>query len=90
MTTTQIVLAIIIGIIISILSRPLVPDRQPLSLDVTVEVGIIASLIGMMLSYILGVNASNDSLHWLQFVVQATTVLVAVIVVTITFGWPRE
>ena len=90
MTTTQIVLAIIIGIIISMLSRPLVPDRQPLSLDVTVEVGIIASLIGMMLSYILGVNASNDSLHWLQFVVQATTVLVAVIVVTITFGWPRE
>ncbi len=54
MTITGIITAILVGLVIGLLARLILPGRQPIGLIVTVLVGIGAALLGTWLTNEIG------------------------------------
>jgi len=60
MTPTGIITAIVIGAIIGLLGRLVLPGKQPIGLLVTILVGIVSALIGTWQSVVLvDLNVDN-------------------------------
>lgn len=69
MTTEGIISAIVIGAIVGILARLLLPGRQSISLLLTVVIGIAAALLGTWLAQQVGV-ATTDGVDWIEILFQ--------------------
>jgi uncharacterized membrane protein YeaQ/YmgE (transglycosylase-associated protein family) len=82
MTIQTILGAIVIGAIIGVLGRLILPGRQPIGWILTVVVGIVAALIGTFLAQVMGV-ATTDGIDWIELVMQ---VILAVIGVGLVAG----
>ncbi len=67
MTIEGIIGAIIIGAIIGVIGRLVVPGKQDIPIWLTVVVGIVAALIG---SAIVGPLRDTDGIDWIELVVQ--------------------
>ena len=67
MTIEGIIGAIIIGAIIGVLGRLVVPGKQDIPIWLTVVVGILAALIG---SAIVGPLRDTDGIDWIELIVQ--------------------
>lgn len=67
----SIISAIVIGLIVGLLGRLIVPGRQNISLLMTVIIGIIASLIGGVLLGLFAYNNNNGGIPWLSIIVGA-------------------
>lgn len=55
MTITGIISAILIGIVVGVIGRLVVPGRQPIGFLVTVLVGIVSAFIGSAIARGLGI-----------------------------------
>ncbi|WP_371583334.1 GlsB/YeaQ/YmgE family stress response membrane protein [Streptomyces sp. NBC_01314] len=64
-----IISAIIIGIVIGVIGRLVVPGRQRIGILLTILVGIIAALIGTAIASGVGV-ADTDGLDWAEWLIQ--------------------
>ncbi|MFE0807448.1 GlsB/YeaQ/YmgE family stress response membrane protein [Streptomyces sp. NPDC058794] len=64
-----IISAIIIGIVIGVLGRLVVPGRQRIGILWTILVGIVAALIGSWVAAAFGV-ADTDGVDWVEWLIQ--------------------
>lgn len=75
MTIEGILGALIIGAIIGVLGRLLVPGKQDLPIWLTIVVGIVAALVG---SAIVGPLRDTDGIDWVELLVQVVLAAVGV------------
>ncbi|WP_086786868.1 GlsB/YeaQ/YmgE family stress response membrane protein [Streptomyces caniscabiei] len=64
-----IISAIVIGIVIGVLGRLVVPGRQRIGILLTVLVGIVAALIGSAIAAGIGV-ADTSGPDWIEWLIQ--------------------
>ncbi|MEY9988895.1 putative membrane protein YeaQ/YmgE (transglycosylase-associated protein family) [Streptomyces sp. V4I8] len=69
MEISGIISAIVIGIIIGVLGRLVVPGRQRIGVLWTILVGIVAALIGSAIAAGLDV-ADTDGVDWVEWLIQ--------------------
>ncbi|SEL48697.1 GlsB/YeaQ/YmgE family stress response membrane protein [Nonomuraea pusilla] len=69
MAVTGIISALIIGLIIGVLGRLVVPGRQRIPVWLTIVIGIVAALIGTAIAGALGV-ADTKGIDWIELVIQ--------------------
>jgi uncharacterized membrane protein YeaQ/YmgE (transglycosylase-associated protein family) len=64
-----VVSAIIIGIIVGVLGRLVVPGRQHIGVLWTIVIGIVAALIGSAIASAVGV-ADTNGVDWIEWIIQ--------------------
>ncbi|CAM5652338.1 hypothetical protein GCM10010329_10770 [Streptomyces spiroverticillatus] len=69
MEISGIISAIVIGLIIGILGRLVVPGRQKIGILWTILVGILAALAGAAIAKALGVN-DTKGIDWIEWLIQ--------------------
>nr|WSY57180.1 GlsB/YeaQ/YmgE family stress response membrane protein [Streptomyces sp. NBC_00886] len=69
MEISGIISAIVIGIIIGVLGRLVVPGRQHIGVVLTIVVGIVAALLGAAIASGLGV-ADTKGIDWIEWLIQ--------------------
>ncbi|KUM73213.1 GlsB/YeaQ/YmgE family stress response membrane protein [Streptomyces sp. ISL-22] len=69
MEISGIISAIVIGIVIGVLGRLVVPGRQRIGILWTILVGIVAALLGSALAAGLDV-ADTDGVDWIEWLIQ--------------------
>ncbi|MFJ8024669.1 GlsB/YeaQ/YmgE family stress response membrane protein [Streptomyces sp. NPDC096311] len=69
MEISGIISAILIGIIIGVLGRLVVPGRQRIGILWTILVGIVAAFIGSGIAAAFGV-ADTKGIDWIEWVIQ--------------------
>lgn len=82
MTVTGIISALIVGLIIGVLGRLVVPGRQSIPLWLTVVIGIGAALLGTAIARGVGV-ADTNGVDWVEVLIQ---VLLAAVGVALAVG----
>jgi uncharacterized membrane protein YeaQ/YmgE (transglycosylase-associated protein family) len=85
-TVTGIITAIIVGAIIGILGRLVVPGRQPIPIWLTIIVGIVAAFIGTFLARLFGIPTATSGIDWLELIVQVIVAAVLVFIVAGAYG----
>ncbi|MGD9988855.1 GlsB/YeaQ/YmgE family stress response membrane protein [Pseudonocardia sp.] len=74
--------AIIIGIVLGVLARLILPGKQNIPVWLTIVVGIIAAYIGTWIARAFGV-ADTNGIDWIEHIVQ---LIVAIIGIGIVAG----
>ncbi|MFB7456260.1 MULTISPECIES: GlsB/YeaQ/YmgE family stress response membrane protein [unclassified Streptomyces] len=69
MEITGIISAIVIGLIIGVLGRLVVPGRQHIGVLWTILIGIVAALVGAAIASALGV-ADTKGVDWIEWLIQ--------------------
>ncbi|MFE2429438.1 GlsB/YeaQ/YmgE family stress response membrane protein [Streptomyces sp. NPDC059373] len=69
MEVSGIISAIVIGLIIGVLARLVVPGRQHIGVIWTILIGIVAALIGSAIAKAVGV-ADTKGVDWIEWVIQ--------------------
>jgi len=82
-TIEGIIGAIIIGAIIGVLGRLVLPGRQQIPIWLTILVGIAAALIG---SAIVGPLRDTDGVDWIELVAQVALAAVGVAIADRMYG----
>ncbi|MGP4003419.1 GlsB/YeaQ/YmgE family stress response membrane protein [Streptomyces sp. 8N706] len=77
MEISGIISAIVIGIVIGVLGRLVVPGRQRIGVLWTILVGIVAALIGSALAQGLDVS-DTDGVDWIEWLIQIALAAVGV------------
>jgi uncharacterized membrane protein YeaQ/YmgE (transglycosylase-associated protein family) len=81
MTIESIIGAIIIGAIIGVLARLVLPGRQNIAIWLTIVVGIVAALIGSFLADAMGVK-DTKGFDWIEFLFQLVLAVIGVALVS--------
>ncbi|OBC00689.1 transglycosylase [Mycobacterium sp. 852013-50091_SCH5140682] len=89
MTITGIFSAILIGIVIGVIGRLLVPGRQPIGFLVTILVGIVSAFIGTAIARALGIPTDTNGVDWLELLVQVIVAALGVALVASLMGRRR-
>ncbi|MEE6170225.1 MULTISPECIES: GlsB/YeaQ/YmgE family stress response membrane protein [unclassified Mycolicibacterium] len=89
MTITGIVSAILIGIVVGLIGRLLVPGRQPIGFLVTILVGIVSAFIGTAIARALGIPTDTNGVDWLELLVQVIVAALGVALVASLMGRRR-
>ncbi|MFV1362226.1 GlsB/YeaQ/YmgE family stress response membrane protein [Mycolicibacterium elephantis] len=89
MTITSIITAILIGIVVGVLGRLVLPGRQPIGFLVTILVGIVAAFIGTALARALGIPTATSGIDWLELLVQVIVAAIGVALVAALMGRRR-
>ncbi|MEV0719167.1 GlsB/YeaQ/YmgE family stress response membrane protein [Asanoa sp. NPDC050611] len=61
--------ALVVGIVIGVLGRLVLPGRQRIGFWLTVLVGIVAALLGTLVASAVGV-ADTDNIDWIELALQ--------------------
>jgi len=77
MEISGIISAIVIGIVIGVLGRLVVPGRQHIGVLWTILIGIVAALIGAAIAGALGV-ADTKGVDWIEWLIQIALAAVGV------------
>jgi uncharacterized membrane protein YeaQ/YmgE (transglycosylase-associated protein family) len=88
MTATGIITAIIIGAIVGVLGRLVVPGRQHIGIWLTVLVGIVAALLGTVIANAMNVN-QNGGFSWIELIIQVVLAAIGVALISGTGGRRR-
>lgn len=87
MSITGIITAVVIGAIIGVLGRLVVPGKQNIPIWLTIVVGIVAAFLGTGLARLFGV-AQTAGIDWIELILQ---IVVAAILVFVVAGiWGRR
>lgn len=86
MTITGIISAIIIGAIIGLLGRLVVPGKQHIPIWLTIVIGIVAAFIGGFVAGALGYGNSNGGFPWILLLIQVVIAAIGVAIVAGTYG----
>ncbi|WP_318213676.1 GlsB/YeaQ/YmgE family stress response membrane protein [Streptomyces sp. SCL15-6] len=78
MEISGIISAVVIGIVIGVLGRLVVPGRQRIGILWTIAVGIVAALIGSALAAAFGV-ADTKGVDWVEWLIQIALAAVGVV-----------
>jgi uncharacterized membrane protein YeaQ/YmgE (transglycosylase-associated protein family) len=78
MEISGIISAIVIGIVIGVLGRLVVPGRQKIGVLWTIAVGILAAFAGSALANALGVKDTNG-IDWIEWLIQIGLAAIGVI-----------
>lgn len=89
MTITGIVTAILIGIVVGVLGRLVVPGKQPIGVLVTILVGIVSAFIGTALARALGIPTATGGIDWMELLVQVIVAALGVALVSSLMGSRR-
>jgi len=89
MTATGVITAIIIGAIIGVVARLILPGRQNIPAWLTVVVGIVAALLGTLVANWIGVNGTNG-VDWRELGLQLLFGVIGVALVAGTAGRRRH
>ena len=89
MTITGVITAILIGIVVGVLGRLLVPGRQPIGMLVTILVGIVSAFIGTAIARALGIPTVTNGIDWLELLVQVIVAALGVALVSALMGRRR-
>ncbi|AGC62151.1 putative membrane protein [Mycobacterium liflandii 128FXT] len=77
MTITGVITAILIGTVIGVLGRLVVPGRQSIGVLVTILVGIVSAFIGTAIAKAVGIPTATSGVDWLELLVQVIVAAVA-------------
>jgi uncharacterized membrane protein YeaQ/YmgE (transglycosylase-associated protein family) len=89
MTITSVITAILIGIVVGVLGRLLVPGKQPIGMLVTILVGIVSAFIGTAIARALGIPTATNGIDWLELLVQVIVAAIGVALVSALMGRRR-
>jgi uncharacterized membrane protein YeaQ/YmgE (transglycosylase-associated protein family) len=89
MTITGVITAILIGIVVGVLGRLLVPGKQPIGMLVTILVGIVSAFIGTAIARALGIPTATNGIDWLELLVQVIVAALGVALVSAMMGRRR-
>jgi uncharacterized membrane protein YeaQ/YmgE (transglycosylase-associated protein family) len=89
MTITGIISAILIGIVLGVIGRLLVPGKQPIGMLVTIGVGIVSAFIGTAIARALGIPTATSGVNWLELLVQVIVAAIGVALVSALMGRRR-
>ena len=89
MTVTGVISAILIGIVVGVIGRLLVPGRQPIGMLVTILVGIVSAFIGTALARAMGIPTVTSGIDWLELLVQVIVAALGVALVSALIGRRR-
>ncbi len=81
MTIIGIITAILVGLVVGILGRLVVPGKQNIPTWLTIVVGIAAAFIGTAIARGLD-YATTDGFDWLEFITQVALAAVGVLLVS--------
>ncbi|MEV7089750.1 GlsB/YeaQ/YmgE family stress response membrane protein [Streptomyces sp. NPDC093085] len=70
-------MAIVVGVIIGVLGRLVVPGRQNIGVLLTIGVGIVAALVGTFIAAAFGV-ADTRGFDWIELIIQVGLAAVGV------------
>jgi len=90
MTITGIITAILIGIVVGVLGRLLLPGKQPIGMLLTILVGIVAAFIGTALARAIGIPTATSGIDWMELLVQVVVAAVGVGLVSAAMGRRRS
>jgi len=77
MEISGVISAIVIGIVIGVLGRLVVPGRQRIGILWTILIGIVAALIGSAIAAGLDVKETNG-IDWIEWLIQIALAAVGV------------
>jgi uncharacterized membrane protein YeaQ/YmgE (transglycosylase-associated protein family) len=80
MTISNIIMALIVGLIIGALGRLVVPGKQNIPLWLTMLIGVVAALIGTVIARAVGV-ADTKGIDWIELLFQVVLAAVGVALV---------
>jgi uncharacterized membrane protein YeaQ/YmgE (transglycosylase-associated protein family) len=86
MTITGIISAILIGIVVGLLGRLVLPGKQPIGLLVTILVGIVSAFIGTWLAHQLGLPTATKGIDWIELLVQVVVAAIGVAIAASIMG----
>lgn len=86
MTVTGIITAIVIGAIIGVLARLILPGKQNIPIWLTVVVGIVAAILGTFLARAIGIPTATSGIDWLELLVQLVLAVIGVAIVAGSYG----
>lgn len=86
MTVTGIITALVIGLVIGVLARMILPGRQNIPIWLTIVVGIIAALLGTALARAMGIPTATSGIDWLEVLVQLVLAVIGVGLVSAAYG----
>src|SRR5258708_2359323 len=90
MTITGIISAILIGLLIGVLGRLVVPGKQHIPIWLTILVGIGAAFLGTALARAMGIPTATEGIDWLELLVQVVVAAIGVAIVAAVFGRRRS
>jgi len=83
-----IISALVVGLVIGVLARFILPGRQNINMLLTILVGIVAAFIGTALASALGV-ANTRGIDWIELIIQIVLAMVGVSAVASLRGGRR-
>lgn len=89
MTITGIISAILIGIVVGIIGRLVVPGRQSIGILVTILVGIVSAFIGTAIARAIGIPTATSGVDWLELLVQVIVAALGVALLSALMGRRR-
>ena len=89
MTITGVITAILIGIVVGVLGRLLVPGKQPIGMLVTILIGIVGAFLGTAIARALGIPTVTNGIDWLELLVQVIVAAIGVALVSSIMGRRR-
>jgi uncharacterized membrane protein YeaQ/YmgE (transglycosylase-associated protein family) len=90
MTITGVFSAILIGLVIGVLGRLVVPGKQRIPILLTILVGIGAAFVGTALARAMGIPTDTPGVDWLELLVQVIVAAIGVAIIAAVFGRPRS
>lgn len=90
MTITGIISAILIGVVVGVLGRLVVPGRQRIGMLLTILVGIVAAFLGTALARAMGIPTATSGVDWLELLVQVVVAALGVALVAGLTGRRRS
>lgn len=89
MTIHSVLGAILIGLVVGVLGRLVVPGKQRIPIWLTILVGIGAAFLGTVLATALGLPIDTPGIDWLELLVQVVVAAIGVAIVASVYG-PRS
>lgn len=89
MTVTGIITAILIGAVVGVLARLVLPGKQPIGILLTVGVGIVGALLGTFLANAMGIPTATSGIDWLELLVQVVVAVIGVALLSALMGRRR-
>ncbi|MEU1643903.1 GlsB/YeaQ/YmgE family stress response membrane protein [Micromonospora zamorensis] len=80
--------AIIIGLIIGVLGRLVVPGKQNIPIWLTLLIGVVAAILGTLVAGALGVD-DTSGIDWIELILQVVFAAVGVAIVAGVYGRRR-
>src|SRR3954462_2868597 len=90
MTITGILTAIVIGLIIGVLGRLVLPGKQRIPIWLTILVGIVAAFVGTALARAMGIPTETSGIDWMELLVQVVLAALGVALVPGLYGRRRS